>query len=619
MFDHVAKLATIPNEPGCYIMKNKQGAIVYIGKAKDLKTRVRNYFQSSGDSRKFVKRLPRVLSDIDFIVTPTEKDALILENTLIKKHKPRYNVQLKDDKNYISLRVNTKHDWPRVEVVRRRHKKDGVQYFGPYDSGHAVRRTLQVLNKFFNLRTCTDTTLYNRTRPCLQYQIKRCPAPCVLPIDRDDYLQHVQEAMMFLGGRAQELLNDLDAKMLVMSQDMNFEMAAHYRDQIKSVRAALERQQSITTSDVNQDVLGIYREGERVQIQAMIVRRGRLEGSRSFSFSDQIWDDEEILSNFLSAYYQREECFIPEEVLVPMELPESQVLSELLTDLRGAKVRVLVPQRGAKKALLDTAKTNAYHVFNDKHQKKDRAHELLEKLQDRLKLRNFPARMECYDISNFQGSPIVGSMVVFTQGEANKQAYRQYKMRDVTTQDDFASMHELLTRRLTRIIDVEDEEAPDLIVIDGGKGQLGQAVAVLEDLGLADTIDVIGLAKSRVDKVGFQDESVTRSPERIFLPGRKNPIIPKQNSAELFLLQRLRDEAHRSAIGFHKKLRRKEALRSSLDEVKGVGKQTKRDLLKHFGSLKAIKVASEEELCGVKGVGGRTAKAIYDHFNTPAT
>jgi excinuclease ABC subunit C len=351
----------------------------------------------------------------------------------------------------------------------------------------------------------------------------------------------------------------------------------------------------------------------------MIVRRGRLEGSRSFSFSDQIWDDEEILSNFLSAYYQREECFIPEEVLVPMELPESQALSELLTDLRGGKVRVLVPQRGAKKALLETAKTNAYHVFNDKHEKKDRTHELLEKLQERLKLRNFPARMECYDISNFQGSPIVGSMVVFTQGEANKQAYRQYKMKDVTTQDDFASMHELLNRRLKRILDVEDEEAPDLIVIDGGKGQLGQAVAVLEDLGLADTIDVIGLAKSRVDKVGFQDESVTRSPERIFLPGRKNPIIPKQNSAELFLLQRLRDEAHRSAIGFHKKLRRKEALRSSLDDVKGVGKQTKRDLLKHFGSLKAIKVASEEELCGVKGVGERTAKAIYAHFHASSS
>lgn len=614
LFDHAAKLAVIPHEPGCYLMRDHQDRIIYIGKAKDLKNRVRNYFQASGDSRKFVSLLPKILSDIEFIVTPTEKDALILENTLIKKHKPRYNIQLKDDKNYMSLKVDTSHKWPRVEIVRKR-SNDRAKYFGPYQSAHAMRRTLQVLNKYFNLRTCTDATLNNRTRPCLQYQIKRCPAPCVFDIDQARYNQSVQQAMMFLGGRADELIEQLETQMYACSEEMNFEMAAHYRDQMRSVKAALEHQQVITTSEINRDVYGLYREGDRLLVQLMTVRRGRLEGARSFSFTDQEFPDEDVLSTFLGQYYQRENTFIPEEILLPTTLEESDMsaMAELLAELRGGRVQLIVPQRGVKKALIDTAQTNAKHAFEDKHEKQSRKQDLLEKLQQRLKLRNFPTRIECYDISNFQGSPIVGSMVVFIDGEPDKKAYRQYKMREVTSQDDFASMNELLTRRLNRVVE-DDTEAPDLIVVDGGKGQLGQAVAVLEDLGLADRIDVASLAKSRVDKVGFQDESVTKSPERIFVPGRKNPIIPKQNSPELYLLQRLRDEAHRCAITFHKKLRRKQALRSTLDDIPGVGAATKKDLLKHFGSLKAIRAASLEELQQLKGIGARTALAIYSHF-----
>ncbi|MEM1347010.1 MAG: excinuclease ABC subunit UvrC [Myxococcota bacterium] len=612
IFDHQTKLALIPHQPGCYLMKDKSERIIYVGKAKDLKNRVRNYFQASGDPRPFVKRLPHVLSDIETIITASEKEALILENTLIKRHKPKYNIALKDDKNYLSLRVNTSHEWPRVEVVRKK-RSDGARYFGPYSSSHAVRRTLKVLNKYFKLRTCPDSVLQNRSRPCLQYQIKRCPAPCVLDIDRDAYMQHVADTVLFLEGRSDELTSALEEKMFAASEAMEFELAAHFRDQIRSVEQLLDRQQVVSVKEIDRDALGFYREGERVVVQLMVVRSGRLEGTKVFAMQDQPADDDELVSSFVNVYYNSG-AFVPQEVLLPLEIGEEtrEAFGEILTEERGTKVRVLVPKRGVKKALVETANTNALHTFEEKHAKEERTQELLEALQSRLSLRNFPGHIECYDISNFQGDPIVGSQVVFIQGEPETSRYRQYKVRTVTSQDDFASMHEVLTRRLTKVAD-GDEDAPDLLVIDGGKGQLGQAVAVLEDLGLHE-IDVIGLAKSRVDKVGFEDEAVTRSPERVFLPGRKNPVVLRQNSSEMFLLERIRDEAHRTAITFHKKLRRKAKLRSSLDDIPGVGAKTKRGLLRHFGSLKRIKEATLQDLEAAPGVGRKTARAIFEHF-----
>lgn len=612
LFDHEAKLAFIPHEPGCYLMKDKKSRIIYVGKAKDLYRRVRSYFRASGDTRPFVKQLPHILSDIETIITANEKEALILENTLIKMHKPRYNILLKDDKTYASLRVDTRHEWPRVEVVRK-PKTDQAHYFGPYSSGHAVRSTLNVLNRHFQLRTCTDSTLKNRTRPCLQYQIKRCPGPCVFDIDRDEYMRHVREALLFLEGRGDELVTQLEEKMFAASEEMEFELAAHYRDQIASINQILQKQRVVTAEDIDRDAYGFYREGEAGVIQIMFVRHGKLEGTQAHPFKDQAVDDAELLSSFMNVYYNSGR-HIPDEILLPFDLEgeERQAFEEILTELKEKKVRMRRPRRGARRALVETSNTNAEHAFQEKHDQEERAQDLLEKLQSRLRLRNFPARIECYDISNFQGAPIVGSMVVFHDAEPARKQYRSYKMKAVTSQDDFASMHELLTRRLRRVAEGEDD-APDLIVIDGGKGQLGQAVAVLEDLGLGE-IDVIGLAKSRVDKSGFDDEDVTRSPERVFKPGRKNPIVLKQNSAELYLLQRVRDEAHRRAITFHKKLRRKRNLRSSLDEIPGVGKVTKRDLLRHFGSLKKIKAASVDELLDVQGVGRKTAEAIHEYF-----
>ncbi len=611
MFDHEEKLTTIPHEPGCYIMRDKRGKIVYVGKAKDLKNRVRSYF-SSGDTRAFVASLPKVLGDIETIITANEKEAMILENTLIKAHKPKFNVQLKDDKNFLSLRIDKSHEWPRVEVVRRQ-KKDKARYFGPYHNAKSIRNTLNLLNKYFQLRTCPDTVLNNRSRPCLQYQIKRCPGPCVYDIDRDDYLKNVDEAILFLDGRGEELIDGIQSRMYQASEDMEFELAAHYRDQMFSIKRALERQQAVSTEFVDRDVIGFYREGDRLTVQVMFVRGGKLEGARSFSFKQQEFPDAEVLSSFLNQYYGAGN-YVPREVLLPVELEEgeAEIYSELLTETRGTKVQVMVPKRGAKKALVETAQMNAQNSFQQEHDKEEQAADLLETLQNRLHLRNFPQRIECYDISNMQGSQIVGSMVVFEDGVANKKEYRQFKMRDVQSQDDFASMREMLGRRFQKVADGE-EEGPDLVVIDGGKGQLKQAITVLEDLGIH-TIDVVSLAKARVDKVGFKDDEITRSQERVFLPNRVNPVVLKQNSAELYLLERLRNEAHRFAITFHKKLRRKETLLSSLDSIPGVGAKTKRDLLQHFGSLKKIKAASVEELTEVSGIGKKTAETIYAHF-----
>ncbi len=614
LFDHQAKIKLIPHAPGCYIMRDRRGKIVYVGKAKDLKNRVRSYFNAGGDPRPFVASLPRVLGDIETIITANEKEALILENNLIKAHKPRYNVQLKDDKNFLSLRIDRSKKWPRVEVVRKQKKNDKAAYFGPYHSAKSIRQTLNLLNKYFQLRTCPDHVLKNRARPCLQYQIKRCPGPCVFDIDVASYERNVDEAIMFLEGRGDELVNTIETRMYRASEQMEFELAAHYRDQMRSIERVLQRQLAVSTEWIDRDVLGFYREGDRVSIEVMFVRKGKLEGARQFGFKDQEFPDEEVLSSFLNLFYASGN-FVPKEVLLPFELldDESAVFEELLGEQKGQKVSVLVPQRGQKVALVKTAQTNAEHAFREEHDEEDRAADTLEKLQRALKLHTFPNRIECYDISNLQGKQIVGSMVVFEGGEPAKDEYRHYRMREVTAQDDFASMREMLGRRFEKVADGEGP-VPDLVVIDGGKGQLSQATTILEDLGLHE-IPVVSLAKARVDRTGFHDPEVTRSRERVFLPNRKNPVLLNENSAELYLLERLRDEAHRFAITFHKNLRRKETLKSSLEDVPGVGKKTRTALLRHFGNLRQIKRASAEELQEVEGIGQKTAEDIFTFFN----
>src|SRR5690554_1063047 len=613
IFDYEAKLALIPHEPGCYIMRDKRAKIVYIGKAKDLKNRVRSYFRASGDSRHFVARLPYILGDIEVIITGNEKEAILLENTLIKEHRPKFNIRLKDDKTYLSLRIDLKHPWPRVEVVRKR-KDDGARYFGPYHSARSVRRTLHILNRYFKLRTCPDSVLNNRSRPCLQYQIKRCPAPCVFDLDRQEYMQNVQEVILFLEGRGTELVDGLTAKMLAASEALDFELAAHFRDQIQAINTVLEQQVAVTSARVDRDAIGFYRQGDRLTIQLLFVRGGKLEGARSFSYQDQEFPDAEVLSSFLNLYYNSG-SEPPQEILLPMEIEASEVAhyEEIFGEIAHRRVYIQSPKRGPKKALLDVAMTNAKHSFEDEHKKAERANDLLDKLAKRLNLKHYPERIECFDISNLQGKQIVASQVTFIGGQPEKSEYRRYKMRTVDEQDDFASMREVLMRRFKKALD-EDGDLPNLVVIDGGKGQLGQAMTVFEDLGVHD-VELISLAKARTDKVGFQDPEITASPERVFVPGRKNPIVLKQNSAEMYLLERIRDEAHRFAITFHKQLRRKETLHSTLDDVPGVGPKTRQNLLRHFGSLARVKAASPTQLAAVEGVGEKTAEEIHAYFN----
>jgi len=518
---------------------------------------------------------------------------------------------LRDDKNYMSLRIDTRKDWPRVEVTRG-IKRDGSKHFGPYHSATAVRRTLNVLNKHFLLRTCPDYVLNNRSRPCLQYQIKRCPAPCVFELDKADYEEHVREAIMFLEGRSSQLLDKLELRMLLAAEDLQFELAAHYRDQIDAIKTSMEAQQAVTPNATDQDIIGHYREADRVAVHLLVIRRGKMEGANAWAFKDQEFPDEELLSSFLNQYYGHG-ASIPHEVILPVELEDADALQDILSERRGTRVSLHCPVRGKKLELLELAQRNAKAAFVGQSDAGERTADLLDKLQAALGLTNHPDRIECFDISNFQGDPIVGSMAVFEGGEPASKEYRTFKVKTVTGQDDFASMYEVLQRRLERSLH-DDWPRPDLLVIDGGKGQLSQAIAVATDLGIHD-LDIVALAKSRPQSDGRSD-AIERSLERVFLPGRKNPLILRQNSAELFLLQRIRDEAHRFAITYHRKLRRRKTLHSNLDEIPGVGPGRKKALLDHFGSLDAIRDATVAELTRAPGISDTLAREVYAFFNS---
>jgi excinuclease ABC subunit C len=565
--------------------------------------------------------LDRVLGAIDLIVTQNNKEALVLENELIKQHQPRYNVKLRDDKTFLSIRIGKEHAWPRVEVVRRR-RSDGADYFGPYDSATAIRHTLRVVNRHFGLRTCRDGEFKNRARPCLEYQIGRCPAPCVLEVDRALYEERLQNTRLFLAGRGDALVTQLRAKMEASAEALDFELAAHYRDQIAAIERSLEKQTVRLPGDDDIDVVGLYREGARGVLQVMEMRRGVLRSSRSHALKQVELPDEDVLDDFLTARSQSGTP-LPDLILMPVELADAETWSELLSERRGKKVRVHHPQRGTMRRLLSMAAENAREAFNAKAKSDNDALATLDGLQRRLGLTRPPVRIECYDISHIQGDETVGSMVVATDGVMDKKEYRHFRLRGQAVPDDFLSMHQVLSRRFKRRGEGGPEESgrPDLLLIDGGKGQLAVAVAVLEDLGITG-IDVASLAKSRVlDEDGHvarqsrakpASDAADRSPERVFRPGRKNPVILHANSSELFLLQQLRDEAHRFAITHHRKRRQKRTLTSALDGVAGVGPAKRRALLTQFGSLDGVRKASQQELATCPGVNLELAQAIHE-------
>ncbi|QDE96615.1 excinuclease ABC subunit UvrC [Myxococcus xanthus] len=591
------KLDALPTEPGVYLMKDRRGQIIYVGKAINLRSRVRSYFNRTGDTRVFVSLLDQLLGDLETVLVSNEKEALLLENELIKKHRPRFNVLLKDDKQFISLRLDRTQPYPRLEVVRK-YERDGARYFGPYSSAGAIRETLRVVNRFFRLRTCTDHVLANRKRPCLLHQIGRCPAPCVYPVPQEDYHRSVDEVVMFLEGKAGELVEGLRLRMKRAAQELKFEEAARIRDQLSAIERSLERQKVATTDFKDQDVFAFHREGDRILFYVLWVRQGRLNGGQAFPFGSQEFPDEELIASFVNLYYDQG-SFVPEEVLLPLELEDGTGgLEALLTERKGERVRVLVPKRGEKLDLVKMAAKNAEQAFVERRRTKDETDNVLSRLQQRLGLRNFPRRMECFDISHFQGSAIVASQVAVTDGDADKSRYRKYKIKTLEKQDDFASMYEVISRRLKR--GLEDNDLPDLLVIDGGKGQLASAHAAMKDVGV-DSVDVVGLAKSRDLEVFDRDAESARSPERVFVVGRKDPIVLSQNSAEMFMLTRMRDEAHRFAITFQKQVLRKSRVRSALEDIPGVGETRRKQLLRHFGSLKRVGDASIEELAEVVG------------------
>jgi excinuclease ABC subunit C len=645
----LAKLESLPKASGCYLFKDKAGAVVYVGKAKSLRSRVKSYFQESGsDSRYFIPILRKIVRDLETVVTSGEKEAAVLENDLIKQHQPRFNVKLRDDKDFLSLRLDTQKPWPRLETVRR-PSADGARYFGPYHSATSARRTLHLVNKHFQLRTCSDADLASRRRPCLQYQIKRCPGPCVMKVDEAWYAEQVRSVALFLEGRHDELTGELTERMRDASRSMEFELAAIYRDQLRAVEAVREEQRVVTIKGTDQDVVGFYREGSLVEVLVMQARGGHVMDTLSFSLRGVELPDEEVLAGFLTQYYGEApavEGLVPDEILLPLLPDGAEGVAAWLSERRGKKVALLVPQRGPRTELLAMAKENAAHAFREKQRGSDDLETRLEELRERLRLPTLPRRIECCDISHLGGGDTVGSIVQLADGVPDRKHYRSFHVKGVADGDDYAAMYEVLARRFRRgkaarlvadgasgasppaglppalasdDVTAEVEEAagkpgtwdlPDLLVVDGGRGQLGVALSAARDLGLHD-LPIVGLAKERETVAG------EKMVDRVYLPGQKNGIPLRSTSSALFFLARVRDEAHRFANHARKKLGKARRMRSDIDDIPGLGAEVKKALLRELGSMKGVREASDERILRVTGLTRRHLTALRKVIPAP--
>ncbi len=609
-------LNQIPARPGVYLMKDHQEKVIYIGKAANLRTRVRSYYREAGDSRFSIQFLRRRVTTIDTIITDSEKEALLLENTLIKKHKPRYNIRLRDDKTYISLRLDVSHEWPRVHRFRRPKTGDKALYFGPYSSSSAVNETIRFVQKLFPLRSCPDSVLYNRARPCILHQIERCSAPCVGLVDHEQYNDYVEQTIMFLKGKKEDVIQLLRDRMEQYSEELAFEKAAMIRDRLRAIEKTIEREKVAGHRRFERDVVALARDQGRMLLTVLQYRKGILSGTRHFDFRDHGQQESEVMGSFLSQFYLTSSD-IPRDILVSITPIDHESLQATLQELRESRVRLISPQRGDKRRLIEMAETNAKLELEKRLAGIKSRDVVIKDLQQKLKLPTEPRRIECFDISNIQGTFVVGSMTSMIDGEPDKSSYRRFKIRTVEGQDDFASMREVLTRRYSRVIR-EKGELPDLIVIDGGKGQLGIAVEVLKELKLLGNVPVCGLAKARPQTPrrtnSTQGNLITE--ERVFTPNRKLPIRFDQSDPALFLLTRIRDEAHRFGVSYHRKLRSASSLKSGLEEIPGVGAKRRNVLLSHFGSLTRLKKASLEDIINTPGIPETTAKEIYSFLHS---
>lgn len=595
------EITSVPTAPGCYIMMDEEDRPIYVGKANNLRARLRTYL-AERDSRYMVKFLMRRVAHVQFLVTTNEKEALLLENSLIKQYKPQYNIRLKDDKTYVSIRLDLREDFPRFTIVRR-YKKDGARYFGPYSSAQSVRETLRQLHKMFPLRRCSDTVMKNRNRPCLYYQMGQCPGFCVGLVDKDAYHEVLEQAMMVLDGRSNELEKLLREQIERNVEKLDFEKAATLRDRLFALQRTVERQRTVAVPGTeDRDVFGYYSEGRYTEIQILFFRGGKMLGGRSYSFPKSEMPLPELISSFLRQYYSQT-AKIPAELLVPVEFEDADTLAEILTEQRGTKVVVHCPRRGDKKALVEMAMRNAETSFHEKRLAQKAQADLLDQVKRAFSLPAVPHRIECYDISNIQGEKPVGSLVSFLDAQPDKARYRHFAIRAVEGQDDYAMLREVLMRRFRQ--GPETPDMPDLVMIDGGKGQLNVAVTVFKDLQME--LPAISIAKSRPEETG-------PTPERFFVPGRANPIIPPQHGPVVRLMTRIRDEAHRFAVTYHRKRRKKATLRTALTDINGIGPARARALLNKFGSLARIRESSVQEIAEVPGLSEQLAQSVLEHL-----
>jgi len=607
------QVRALPEKPGVYIMRDERGDVVYIGKARRLRDRVRSYFGSARSLEPKVYALSQTVKTIEHVVTNTEAEALHLEATLVKRHQPIYNVRLKDDKHYPYLKVDVQNPWPRVTITRR-VENDGARYFGPYASAGSVRRTLDVVKKLFPWRSCTKEITGTDPRPCLDYYIKRCIAPCTAFCTPEEYREVIDQTILFLEGRSSEVKQHLKAEMERASDTLEFERAARIRDQLQAVERVTERQHMATTRHLDADVFALARQEDEACVQAFFVR-GTVVADTDFFMLDGTKDasDKEILGAFLAQFYESA-TYVPRTVLLSVEPDDREYLEVMLRDARGTLVEVRVPERGELRGLVATAEENARESLRMHHVRwiadRDKTDSALSMLQEELDLPAPPQRIECYDISTIQGTSTVASMVVFKGGQPANSEYRRFRIRTVEGQDDFASMREVLTRRFKKIaerrraelsgeqVELPEpspwDEVPDLVIIDGGKGQLGAALDVMRDLGLRD-VPVCGLAKQQ---------------EEIFVADVADSIMLPRTSEALYLVQRIRDEAHRFAITYHRKIRGKASTQSVLDTIPGIGPKRRRALMRKFGSVKNLRAASTEEIAATLGFTQRLAETV---------
>lgn len=592
-------LKEIPMKPGVYLMMDKTGNVLYVGKARELKRRLASYQRFLSETHSKTGVLLVKVSRIDTILTNTEKEALILEASLIKKYRPRYNVILRDDKNYPYLKVTIAEQWPRLLMTRRR-SNDGSRYFGPFSSAVSMRNTLRYLNRIFPLRRCSKQELEKRSRPCLNYQMGRCLAPCTGFLDSLKYQVMVADLLLALEGRNRSLLMELKKRMTIAADKLEFEEAARCRDQIESISQTLEKQVVVAAHFLDQDVFGLFREQGAVAVAVIFVREGVINGHRSFFLPEAIGEDDLLLSAVLEQFYSDGHQPVPQEIILPFEPDGLLLLKEWLAELKGARIRIKIPKRGEGLSLLNLAVQNAQQLLEEKVNQ-EKAWELLAAaIARQLKLSVLPHRIECFDISNIGGQHTVGSLVSFVKGVADKKGYRHFRIKELAGPNDYLMIATVLARRFDKIKS-EGQSWPDLIVVDGGKGQLNAAISVLDEFGMAHKIELAAIAKGR------EGES-----DRIFRPGRKNPIVFLPNSSILLFFMRIRDEAHRFGITFHRRLRGKTTSQSVLDNIPGIGPVKKKALLKSLGSIKRVENASLTELAQVSGIGTDLAKKIKD-------